>query len=140
MNDQVTKPVGKKTIASLIRPEHAGGLLAQPYFFCDAPTCDAVYISALGEHVVTKDQLIVRVGIKETVDPIPLCYCFGYDRKRVRDDIRSRGSTDIQKDVTARVKAGECRCEETNPSGGCCLGTLSRAIKEARAMKAQGLL
>lgn len=30
--------------------------------------------------MVTKEMLTVRVGIKETEDPIPLCYCFGYDR------------------------------------------------------------
>ncbi len=48
--------------------------------------------------------------------------------------------TDIQKIITQRVKAGECRCEETNPSGGCCLGNVSKAIKHARALKDQGLL
>ncbi len=140
MNDQVTKPVGRKTVESLIKPEHAEALTPQPYFFCDAPDCDTVYVSALGDHLVTKDMLKVRVGIKETEDPIPLCYCFGYDRKAVWDDIRLRGDTDIQKDITQRVRAGECRCEETNPSGGCCLGTVSRAIKQARAMKDQGFL
>jgi hypothetical protein len=69
-----------------------------------------------------------------------LCYCFGYDRKDVFDDVRLRGDTDIQKVITQRVRAGECRCEETNPSGGCCLGNVSRAIKQARAMKDQDLL
>jgi len=85
-------------------------------------------------------MLIIRVGIKETDAPIPLCYCFGYDRKAVHDDIRCNGKTDIQKIITQRVKAGECRCEETNPSGGCCLGNVSRAIKHARALNDQGFL
>ena len=85
-------------------------------------------------------MLTVRVGIKETGDPIPLCYCFNYDRKAVHDDIRRNSNTDIQKNITQRVKAGECRCEETNPSGGCCLGNVSRAIKHARALMDQGLL
>lgn len=140
MNGQVAKPVGRKTVESLTKPEAKAALAPQPYYFCDAPDCDSVYISALGDHVITKDMLSVRVGIKETEDPIPLCYCFGYDRKDVWDDIRTKGDTDIQRMITQRVKAGECRCEETNPSGGCCLGTVSRAIKQARAMKEQGLL
>ncbi len=140
MNGQVTKPVGRKTVESLTLPEVKAALTLQPYYFCDASDCDTVYVSALGDHIITKDMLTVRVGIKESEDPIPLCYCFGYDRKAVRDDIRSKGDTEIQKTITQRVKAGECRCEETNPSGGCCLGSVAKAIKQTHALKDQGLL
>lgn len=106
MNGQVAKPVGRKTVESLVIREARAALTAQPYYFCDATDCDTVYVSALGDHLITKDLLTVRVGIKETEDPIPLCYCFGYDRKAVRDDIRRTGKTDIQKAITQRVKAG----------------------------------
>ena len=140
MNHQVTKPVGRQTVESLVKPEIRAQLTLQPYFFCDAPDCDTVYVSALGDHLITKDLLTVRVGIKETDDPIPLCYCFGYDRKDVRDDIRQKGVTDIQQIITDRMQAGECRCEVTNPSGGCCLGTVSKEIKQAKAMQEQGFL
>ena len=140
MNGQETKPVGRKTVESLVKPEVSDSLTAQPYYFCNAPDCDTVYLSALGDHFVTKDMLTVRVGIKETEDPVPLCYCFCYDRKDVRDDIRQTGETDIQRKITERVRAGECRCEETNPSGGCCLGNVAKAIKHALALKEQNLL
>lgn len=140
MNNQITKPVGRQTVESLVKPEVKAELTSQPYFFCDAPDCDTVYVSALGDHIITKDLLTVRVGIKETEDPIALCYCFNYDRKDVRDDIRQRGNTDIQQIITERVRAGECRCEETNPSGGCCLGTVAKEIKHALALKNQDLL
>lgn len=140
LNGQATKPVGRKTVEALVKSEIAAELRPQPYFFCDAPGCDAVYVSALGDHLVLKDSLVVRVGIKETVDPVPLCYCFGYDRKMVWDDIRANGDTNIQKVITQKVRDGECQCEITNPSGGCCLGTVSHAIKQAKAMKEQGLL
>ncbi len=140
MGGQRTRPVGRKTIESLIKPEVRATLTPQPYHFCSAPDCDTVYVSALGDHIITKDMLTVRVGIKETEDPIPLCYCFGYDRKAVRDDIRRKGDTDIQRIITQRVKAGDCRCEGTNPSGGCCLGSVAKAIRHARALKEQGFL
>lgn len=140
VNSQVTRPVGRKTVESLTKPETRVALGPQPYYFCDASDCDVVYVSALGDHVITKDLLTVRVGIKEIEDPIPLCYCFGYDRQAVREDIRLKGDTDIQRIITARVGAGECRCEETNPSGGCCLGSVARAIKQARVMREQRLL
>lgn len=140
MNDQVTRPVGRQTVEGLVRSEFIESLMLQPYYFCDAPDCDTVYVSALGDHVITKDMLTVRVGIREKGDPIPVCYCFGYDRKDVFDDVRQKGHTDIQKIITQRVRDGECRCEDTNPSGGCCLGTVSKAIKQALAMKEAGSL
>ncbi len=139
MNGQRTKPVGRRTVESLTKPEARRALTPQPYYFCDAPDCDTVYVSALGDHVVTKDMLTVRVGLKETEDPIPLCYCFGYDRRRVWGDVRRNGDTEIQSVITQRVRAGECRCEETNPSGGCCLGSVAKAIKHARALRDRGL-
>ena len=43
-------------------------------------------------------------------------------------------------ELNQKVKAGECRCEETNPSGGCCLGSVAKAIKHAVALNEQGLL
>ena len=140
MSGHPTRPVGRKTIESLVKPEIKVTLTPQPYYFCNAADCDTVYVSALGDHIVTKEMLTVRVGIKETEDPIPLCYCFGYDRQAVRDDIRRQGATDIQAKITQRVKAGECRCEETNPSGGCCLGSVAKAIKHARALNDQGFV
>lgn len=140
VNGQEAKPVPRQTVQHLVAPAVLTQLRSQPYYFCDAPGCDVVYISALGDHLITKDALTVRVGIKESDDPVPLCYCFGYDRRAIREDIRRTGHTDIQRVITERVRAGECRCEETNPSGGCCLGTVSKAIKQAKALHEQGLL
>jgi len=140
MNEQVVKPVGRITVESLVKPEIKSDLLPQPYYFCNAPDCDTVYVSALGDHLITKDQLSVRVGIKEQEDPIPICYCFNYGRQAIQADFRNKGSTEIPRIITARVKAGECQCEMANPSGTCCLGDISRAVKQADAMHQQGLL
>lgn len=130
-NGQKTRPVGRATVENLVRPEFASELVPQPYYFCNGPECDVVYVSALGEHLITKDMLKVRVGIKEEEDPVTICYCFGYERKDIEDDIRRKGRTDIQNIIAGRVRAGECRCEITNPSGGCCLGEVAKAIRTA---------
>ncbi len=140
MNGEATRPVGRKTVESLVKPDVRAVLTSEPYQLCNAPDCDTVYVSALGDHLITKDMLTVRVGFKETEDPIPLCYCYGYDREDIRADIRQNGDTDIQKIITEHVRAGECTCEETNPSGGCCLGDVAKAIKHARALSDQGFL
>ena len=122
------KPVGRETVEALIKPEHKNSLPPTQYYFCDSPECDIVYVSESGNEFITKDQLSVRVGIKEKDDPIPLCYCFDFDRKEIWDDIRRTGKTDIPKLITRRVKAGECRCQVTNPRGSCCLGDIYRAV------------
>ena len=138
-NRNVCKPVPRITVESLLRPEHRHYLVSLPYFFCDSPDCEVVYVSASGKEVITTSQLSVRVGIKETEDPIPLCYCFNFDRKAIWDDIRSKGATDIPKIIAQRIKAGDCRCEVTNPSGSCCLGDIHRVVKQAKKiMKAPG--
>jgi hypothetical protein len=123
------------TVETLVGPEHRHSLASLPFFFCDSPDCDVVYVSASGKEVITTGQLSVRVGIKEKEDPIPLCYCFDFDRKAIWDDIRFKGTTDIPKIITQRIKAGECRCEVTNPSGNCCLGDIYRAIKQAQEIR-----
>ena len=99
---------------------------------CDSPDCDVVYVSASGEQVINKKQLCVRVGIKEKEDPIPLCYCFDFDRKAIWDDIRSKGRTDVPSVITERIKAAKCRCEFTNPRGSCCLGDIYQAVEQAK--------
>jgi Zinc binding domain len=134
-NGNVCKPVPGITVETLLGPEHRRSLASLPYFFCDSPDCDVVYVSASGKEVITTGQLSVRVGIKEKEDPIPLCYCFDFDRKAIWDDIRFKGTTDIPKIITQRIKAGECRCEVTNPSGNCCLGDIYRAIKQAQEIR-----
>jgi len=140
MNGKPTKPVGRNTVERLIKSEIKAELLPQSYFFCNAPDCDTVYVSEGGEHLITKDMLAVRVGIKETEDPISLCYCFGYERADVQEDIRLKNATDIETKIRQRVKAKECWCEEANPSGTCCLGEVAKAIKLAKTLKDQGLL
>ncbi len=140
MNGKPTKPVGRITVEALVKPEIKAHLLPQPYYFCHDPDCDTIYVSEGGDHLITKDMLTVRVGIKETEDPIPLCYCFGYERADIREDIRLKNDTDIETIIRQRVKAKECWCEEANPSGTCCLGEVAKAIKLAKGLKDQGLL
>ena len=48
MSGQVTSPVGRKTVESLVKAEFTATLKPQPYYFCNAPDCDTVYVSAHG--------------------------------------------------------------------------------------------
>lgn len=124
------KSVSTLTVKSLVR-EHTR-VSAATYFFCRTPQCEAVYFCEGG--VFRKPDLKVRVGLKETEDPVPLCYCFDYTRADIRKEVDEHGSTDIPERIKKEVQAGYCACEVKNPSGSCCLGDIMRAIQEARAL------
>jgi len=96
--------------------------------FCAGADCRVVYFAEDGGDVFTTDDLRVRVGAKEREDPIPLCYCFGFDEADVREEIARTGGSAIPQKITAMVKQGLCACETRNPSGACCLGDVIKTV------------
>ena len=89
-----------------------------------------VYFSP--DQVFRKPDVKVRVGLKETEDPVQLCYCFDYSREDVRRELEEHGRTQIPEKIKAEINAGFCACEVKNPSGKCCLGNITKAIQELR--------
>jgi hypothetical protein len=84
--------------------------------------------------MVTKDELPVRVGIKETAAPVPACYCLGIDVAALVAEVE-RGAVTIPAAIAREVRAGRCACEVKNPSGRCCLAEVNRIVKLARGRK-----
>jgi len=121
------------TLKALLLPEALARLEPVTYCFCPSPACRIVYFATEGESVYDKGDLKVRVGLKERDEPIPLCYCFGHTRATVWEEIRRTGRSTAVASITAHVKAGRCGCEVNNPSGACCLGEVSKAVKEGFA-------
>jgi hypothetical protein len=88
------------TVKSLVRQLPLGMPKTQ-YYFCDAPGCDVVYFALEVEAPRFRRQdLVVRVGAKETADPIPVCYCFGFTRKSIEDEIAETGLSAIGERIT----------------------------------------
>ncbi len=75
------KAVQDITLKSLLKDPDK--MQDKAYLFCATPGCDSVYFSSKGGAIFYKKDLKVRVGLKEPEDPIPLCYCFGWDCKRI---------------------------------------------------------
>ena len=101
------------------------------YYFCEAADCDVVYFSSDPlAPIFHRADLLVRVGAKEAADPIPVCYCFGFTRKDIENEIARTGRSTIPERITAEVKAGNCACEVKNPSGKCCLGNVTRTVQD----------
>lgn len=130
---QKAKSVDRITPEHLLKPESVAQLRDTVYHFCATPTCEVVYFSNATGQYFDKSDLTVRVGLKETEDPIPVCYCFGYTERDVFEEVRTTGRTTIPDRIRSEVKAGNCRCEIENPQGTCCLGNVSRAVKKAMA-------
>jgi hypothetical protein len=129
------RSVEQVTLEHLLLPEALTRLKRRGvYRFCETPTCDVVYFSSDGTSLFRKTDMTVRVGLKETGNPIPVCYCFGYTERMIAKEIEATGRTTIPDRIRAEVKAGNCRCEMTNPRGSCCLGDVSRAVTKAKRM------
>ncbi len=100
------------------------------YQFCRTADCPVVYFN--GAQTFTTDEVTVRVFQKDNTDALPVCYCFGFTRERIADELnRTRKSTAVQQ-VTRYVQDGKCACEIRNPQGSCCLGNLRQVAAQTR--------
>ncbi len=130
VNGAHSKQVDALTVKSLVR-QLPLGMPNDQYYFCEARDCDVVYFCFDPQApIFRREHLMVRVGAKETADPIPICYCFGFTRQDIWEEIRSTRKSTVAERITTEVKAGHCACEVKNPSGKCCLGDVTRAAKD----------
>jgi hypothetical protein len=130
--------VSRRTLEHLLKPDVRAAIVDAAYYFCETPTCDIVYFSDRPLHFFGREDLTVRVGIKESEPPIPVCYCFGFTEQDIVEDVARDAGGRIVQEITARVKAGLCACEITNPSGRCCLGNVRRVMRKAREGRPAG--
>jgi len=129
VNGARSKQVNTLTVKSLLR-QLPLGMPDTQYYFCEAHDCDVVYFALDSQAPVFRcADLLVRVGAKATADPIPICYCFGFSKKDIEDEIRSTGKSTVAERITEEVEADRCACEVKTPSGKCCLGDVTRAAR-----------
>ncbi len=139
-NGARSKRVDTLTVRSLVRKLPLGMPDTQ-YYFCDASDCDVVYFALEEEApMFRRDDLVVRVGAKETADPIPVCYCFGFTRKDIQNEIAETGRSTVAERIKTEVNAGNCACEVKNPSGKCCLGDVTRTAADRLNLKGESAL
>jgi Zinc binding domain len=114
----------------MLKPELLKQAMAGTYSFCTARECPVVYFESQHGLVFTVDDLRLRVGVKVSGDPIPLCYCFGFDESHLRDEIVRTGKTTIPEQISRLIHEGLCACETRNPSGVCCLGAVKKVAEQ----------
>ena len=140
VNGARSKQVDMLTVSSLVR-QLPLGMPNTEYYFCEAADCDVVYFAFDSQApLFRRADLLVRVGSKETEDPIPVCYCFGFTREDIQKEITETGDSTVANRISAEVKAGNCACEVKNPSGKCCLGDVTRIVKDKLSQKGESQL
>ncbi len=124
-----SRAVKRTTMLLMLKPEHFDRIDISEYRFCSDPGCRVVYFPENGSATFTTSDLRIRVGLKERTDPIPLCYCFGFDEKDAREEISRTGTSTISQRIVELINQKMCACPTRNPSGACCLGEINKAIK-----------
>ncbi len=85
-----------QTLKHQVKPEHLQTVESGPFWFCRTATCGVVYFND-GAVLLTKADVRQRIGLKETQDPVPLCYCFGFTHAMVVEEIRMTGKASLLK-------------------------------------------
>ncbi|MFQ5578390.1 MAG: hypothetical protein ACE5G8_15520 [Anaerolineae bacterium] len=70
---------------------------------------------------------------KEPHNPeVLVCYCFRHSPASIRAELRVAGRSTVVAQINAGIKAGQCACDIRNPQGSCCLGNVSRVVKQVK--------
>ena len=130
------KPVQNFTVSVFVKDPraflHPERLPEGPFSMCETKSCDIVYFNSHESSAFRKSDLRTKVWQKEDDPVVPACYCFNNSVESIGREINLRGGTDVLARISAEVKAGNCRCEVTNPQGSCCLGNVTKAIRIAK--------
>lgn len=126
--DKRGESVSRQTIESLLCSQALLRLQLGDYLFDASPDCEVVYFSNECSSYFTKDDVRYRIGIKETEDPITICYCFGHTVESARSEILHSARSTVAEAITKEILAGKCACEVKNPSGRCCLGEVNKVV------------
>jgi|Deesub1362B_J571_1020462.scaffolds.fasta_scaffold00621_4 arsenate reductase len=124
-------PVKGITLKNLVKSTKLKDLKElEGFYFCQTSECDVVYFNNNINSYLYKNDIKVRVGIKEKKEPIPICYCFGWTKQRILNQIKETGHSTAIEEITRMVKEGKCACVIKNPSGRCCLSDVKKIVEE----------
>lgn len=129
------KPVQLITLKSLLIPTSLEQLNASDkYRFCPSQNCSVVYFSEQGQ-LFTVDDLKVPVFPKDSSETVPICYCFGWSRKRISEEIEKTSQSNVVNAISSHIQAKRCGCEVNNPQGICCLANIRSVVQQVLEQK-----
>ncbi|HFU77568.1 MAG TPA: hypothetical protein ENK68_03595, partial [Epsilonproteobacteria bacterium] len=129
--NEKAKGVLGKTVEHLVTDEAKNKLSCfDGFYYCKTPTCEVVYFR--NDEILTQEDMSVVVGLKEGVSPATTCYCFDWTKEKIRAQLQETGETNALEDIKAKMEDPGCSCEILNPSSGCCLGDVSKVIRDLK--------
>lgn len=128
-------PVQLITLKSLLKPTALEWLnAADKYRFCPSHNCSVTYFSEQGQ-VFTVDDLKVPVFQKDSSETVSICYCFGWNRRRINEEIEKTGKSSAVDAIASHIQAKRCGCEVKNPQGTCCLANIRSVVQQVLEQK-----
>ncbi len=97
------------------------------YRMCTNGACNIVYFNEKGQVYLTGD-VKVPVFQKTDAEDCPVCYCFGWTREKIKQELAETGSSTAVSSITEHIQAGRCGCDVNNPQGSCCLGNVKKVV------------
>lgn len=123
------------TVRSMVLDNLIESVGDQDFFFCRTSDCPVVYFENTSGRRFDKQDVKVKVWLKETEDPIPVCYCSEVTEKEILDEILENGCPSSLEEIQKRTGAGRGgNCLTRNPSGRCCHPAVKAVIQKAEKM------
>ncbi|MDF1878673.1 hypothetical protein JHD46_03360 [Sulfurimonas sp. SAG-AH-194-C20] len=123
------KGVLSKTLEYLLVGESRDKLKClDGFYYCKTSSCKVVYFRH--EEILLQKDISVVVGLKDGASPATVCYCFEWTKEKIKKELEQNSETIALEDIKTKMQNPGCSCETLNPSGGCCLGDVTKAIKE----------
>jgi len=128
--NQKGKTVDTQTVKSLLAISLEEVDESVIYRFCKTADCPITYFGGESS-IFIEAQLRESVHQKHPDDAdVLVCYCYQHTPGSIRAEVALNGQTDVVARVTAGTKAGTCACDIRNPQGSCCLGNVSKVVKQ----------
>ncbi|MFE5430800.1 (2Fe-2S)-binding protein [Peribacillus simplex] len=117
------------TLKSMLKPSVLDSLNAGlTHYFCSTRDCDVVYFDT-GKKMYLTSEIKVSVHQKDKSSIVPVCYCFGWTKEKIKEYIKQEFSPKPIEHIRKNIKENRCGCEVNNPQGSCCLGNVTNYIK-----------
>ncbi len=79
---EIGRILARQTVVHHVKSEKLSSVGDEEYKFCSSPNCAVVYYAASGQ-VFTVDDVRELVTSKTSGNSRPLCYCFGFIRRKM---------------------------------------------------------
>ena len=125
------KGVLGKTLNALLKEETKLSLeCLDGFYYCKTSSCKTIYFKK--DKVLTQKDIDIVVGLKDGASSATVCYCFNWTKKKIKEELMHTNNTIALDDIKEKMNTIGCSCEVLNPSGGCCLADVSKAIKDLK--------